>query len=524
MSTNDPVQPEYLEPGSGPTDSGEPPRNRGRRTGLVAGAAVAVVAAVGVGAYGVVQLMAGGSSPATAVPADAIGYVSLDLDPSASQKIEAFKILRKFPAIKKQLGSRDDLRRAVFDEIQKSGDCKGVDYAQDIEPWIGDRVALAAVPDSKVGATPLFVLQVTDEAKAKAGARRLESCGGTATDGGDKPAGLAFVGDYLLVAETQSEADSMAKDAEASTLADSSEFTTAMDRVGDPGIVTMYVSKDAPAAFAKASGSSSDPGRITSMFKDFQGAAGVVRFAGGAVEAEFTGKGLPSGIGAAQGPDVGTLPGSTAAALAVGFKEGWVKDYVAQMNDLLGDGASVDQMLAEGERATGLQLPEDVETLLGSGLTVSIDGKTDLKALTESPDPSQVPAGIRIYGDPAKITPIIDKLKAAAGPDADLVKVSTGDGIVTVGFDQAYVDGLRDKGGLGDVSAFTDVVPDASRATGTFYVNFDAGDGWAEQLADLISDGDPEVKANIAPLDALGVSTWLDDDKVQHSLLRLTTD
>ena len=98
MSMNVPgqSQPEYLEPGSGPADSGEPPRSsRGRRTVLVAAAAVAVVAAVGVGAYGVVQLMSGGSSPATAVPADAVGYVSIDLDPSASQKIEAFKILRK---------------------------------------------------------------------------------------------------------------------------------------------------------------------------------------------------------------------------------------------------------------------------------------------------------------------------------------------------------------------------------------------------------------------------------------------
>ena len=185
MSMNVPgqSQPEYLEPGSGPADSGEPPRSsRGRRTVLVAAAAVAVVAAVGVGAYGVVQLMSGGSSPATAVPADAVGYVSIDLDPSASQKIEAFKILRKFPAIKKQLGSRDDLRKAVFDEIQKSGDCKGLDYAHDVEPWIGDRIALAAVPDSKQGAVPLMVLQVTDQAKAKAGARKLEACGGPAAD------------------------------------------------------------------------------------------------------------------------------------------------------------------------------------------------------------------------------------------------------------------------------------------------------------------------------------------------------
>ena len=219
-----------------------------------------------------------------------------------------------------------------------------------------------------------------------------------------------------------------------------------------------------------------------------------------------------------------TLPATTAAALSVAFREGWLGDYLDQVNDVLGDGQSLDETLRQGEEATGLKLPEDIETLLGKGITISVDGGADLEALTQSPDPSQVPAGIRIYGDPAKITPIIDKLKASAGPDADLVKVSSGDGLVTVGFNPSYVETLQNEGGLGKESAFKDVVPEAGRATGAFFVNFDAGDGWAEQLADLLSDGDAEAKANIAPLDALGVSGWVDDESVQHGLLRLTTD
>ena len=104
------------------------------------------------------------------------------------------------------------------------------------------------------------------------------------------------------------------------------------------------------------------------------------------------------------------------------------------------------------------------------------------------------------------------------------MKVSTGDGLVTVGFDPAYVESLRANGDLGSVAAFKDVVPEAGRSTGAFYVNFDAGDGWAEQLADLVSDGDAQASANIAPLDALGISGWVDGDQVQHGLLRLTTD
>ena len=68
------------------------------------------------------------------------------------------------------------------------------------------------------------------------------------------------------------------------------------------------------------------------------------------------------------------------------------------------------------------------------------------------------------------------------------------------------------------------MVPEADRASAIIYVNFDAGNGWADQLADLVSDGDPRRKANIAPLDALGIKRLGGRDKVQHGLFRLTTD
>jgi hypothetical protein len=524
MSTIDPAssEPEYLGPDTPGDLPPEPPTGaRGRRAGVVAAAAVAVVAAVGAGAYGVVQLMAGGSPAAAAVPADAVGYVSLDLDPSASQKIEAFKMLRKFPSIKKELGDRDDIRRVVFEGIREDSGCEGLDYATDVEPWIGNRVAAAAVPDARKGVLPLLVLQVTDQEKAEAGAKAIAKCSGEGGKGG-----FAFVGDYMLVAQDQEAADAMARDAESASLADAAEFKAAMDRVGDPGIVTMFAAKDAPAAFATASGQRKQAEPMQEMFKDFQGAAGAIRFASGALEAEFTAEGLASNVVAPSGSDTAaaSLPDSTAALVSVAFGKGWLDDYLEQMNGMLGDGESLDEMLAEGERVTGLDLPEDLETLLGDGLSLSVDADLDLEALGQSPDPTTVPAGIRITGDPEKIVPIIDKLKKAAGPEADMVKVASGDGVVTVGLSRAYVDRLLEDGALGSTESFSDAVPDADKASSVVYVSFDAGDGWAERLGDLLSDGDAEVRRNIAPLEALGVSGWQDDAGVQHGLLRLTTD
>jgi Protein of unknown function (DUF3352) len=529
VSTHVPGQsePEYLGIETPATTTRPRPSGKvSRRGGIVAAASVAVVAAVGVGAYGVVQFMSGGSSPATAVPASAVGYLSLDLDPSGPQKLEAFKLMRKFPALKSELGSTDDLRRTLFEDIQEESDCKDLSYEEDVEPWIGNRIAVAAVPDGDKPA-PLVVLQVTDQAKAKAGVRALAACGD------DAATGISFVGDYLLLAETQKQVDAMAADAQEATLADSPGFTTAMDRTGEPGIISMYASPDAPQALVDAEGDamSSAPGvsrqqsrQLQKVLKDFEGAAGVVRFHDGAVEAEFSAAGLPgqtTGTGGDSG--VSELPSTTAAVFAMALPSGWIDQYLDVMKDSLPDGMSLNRAFREGERATGLRLPQDIETLLGEGVSVSVDGSANLRKLVESPDPRRIPAGIRIKGDPDKIRPIITKLKKAAGPQSGIVKVRSGDDSVAIGLSRRYVKTLAGHGGLGSLISFQDAVPNADAASGVFYLNFDAGSGWADQLADVLSDGDPKVRSNIAPLDALGISSW-QDGPVQHALLRLTTD
>lgn len=525
MSSNDPGQPEYL--GSDavhdePTGSGALSGRSARRTGLIVGAAVATVAAVGAGAYGVSQLMSGGESAASAIPANAVGYVSLDLDPAASQKIEAVKIFRKFPGLRKELdiSSRDDLRKTVFGEIQKSGDCKSLDYAKDVEPWIGDRIALAGVPASSASAEdpvlPLVALQVTDQDKAEAGIRAIQQCSGD-----DGQVGIASSGDYVLVSEKQADADAMAKSAEDASLADDADFTTWMNRTGDSGIITMYASKDAASVAMdlaeKRSTDSAQTKQLQAAFKDFEGAAGVVRFEDGAVEAEFSSAGASQGLGSADGgPDVATLPGTTAAVLSVALQDGWLDQGMESLRSVLGD--DFDTTLAQAEQQTGLTLPEDVETLLGDGFSLSVDSSLDVEGLTSSPDPTKVPAGIRITGDADKITAVIDKLKAKVGPIADAVTVRSEGDLVSVSLDKAYADTLLADGDLGDSASFGKVVPESDRAGAVLFLDFDAG-SWAEKLSD-----DAEVKENVKPLDAFGVSSWQDGDKVQHALLRLTTD
>ena len=135
--------------------------------------------AVGVGAWAAYNFLTTGPQPAEALPAKTLGYVSIDLDPSGGQKIEALQTLNKFPAFKDYVGinADDDLRKEIFSRIQDEAHCDAIDYADDIEPWLGDRAAFAAVDLGGDDPDPVFVLQVKDADKADAGLDTIKDCG-----------------------------------------------------------------------------------------------------------------------------------------------------------------------------------------------------------------------------------------------------------------------------------------------------------------------------------------------------------
>ena len=538
MSSNTPQGPEYVGSGSAPGPVER--RGSGKKWVVLGGVAVGVAAVVGIGGWAAFSLLASGSQPSAAIPASAVGYVSLDLDPSASQKIEAFKILKKFPGIEKELhmDSGDDLRRHVFDLMQDDGACKDLDYADDVEPWIGDRVAVAAMPAEKNSTAALVALQVSDEDAAATGIERLLKC-----NDADDAVGFSFMDDYVLISETKKQADRYAADAEEGSLADDENFQKWTEEVGDPGFVTMYASADAPSyaldlqeelmssSMESSSGQlelTADGGpvdeQMKKMYEDFEGMAGVLRFEDGAAEMEFVAGGLPAGLPASRdGADnaITSLPASTGAAMSVSLADGWSQDYLDQMLAMLGDDAGLEDSITQLEAQTGLSLPEDIETLLGDSVSVAVDSGIDFEAATQ--DPTAVPAGIKVLGDPDEILAVVDKIKANFGPQADVVVVESSQDAVAFGFDQDYVDSLLEDGRLGDDEAFKNVVPEAEKAAGVFFIDFDAGDGWADEFADFAGSGDPKATENVKPLDALGASAWVDGG-VEHGLLRLTTD
>jgi hypothetical protein len=276
-----------------------------------------------------------------------------------------------------------------------------------------------------------------------------------------------------------------------------------------------------------------DPEQLAALTEDFEGIAGVLRFADGAVEMELAGGGLPAGTGSAGGGVSGVreLPETTGAAFSVALADGWAKELLESSQET--GGMPLDRMLADAEEQTGLSLPEDLERLFGDNVSLAVDSRLEVGPAISGEGPSSLRLGVRVVGDPAEILPVVDKLKAAMGPAQQMLVVEEGRGAVAFGFNEEYVARLADGGDLDASRTFQSAVPERDRASGVVYVDFDAGDAWVERLvldvaglfAGRPADGSTaaEVRENLRPLEALGISTWAEDG-VQRGLVRITTD
>lgn len=533
---------EFVGPGDG---SGSGGARRG--TAFIAVVALVLVVVLGGGAFAVYKVFfSGGPQPAEALPADTLGFVSIDLNPSAGQKVAAIRTIRKFPALKKELGLKtdDDLRRWVFDKATEDGSCKGLDYNRDVEPWLGKRAAFAAV-ELDGDAAPAVALQVTDAAKAKKGvAKVVDACGGPGDD-----FGFATGSDYLIISDSTAHAKAVVAAAKQKSLAQDAAYRTWMDKVGDAGVVSFYASKQGAEFLAKQvaqfdqgfthgfndsfegndlpSGSGADQeAAMKEAFRDFKGMAGTLRFADGGMELSMVGGGMSSYTGTtAVGKEVGNLPKDTAVALAFSVPKDFVTTMLDQLRTSMGD--EVDQGISQLESQTGLAVPEDVQTLLGKSISISLGGDAP-DDLTAVRSPAEVPFGLVIAGDVDRIKGVISKLESSSGQSLEDLQVAqqASDGKIAFASSDDYAKALLDDGSLGEDSVFKKAVPHAGKASSVFFVDFDSD--WLDRIVDAAgSEADAsevsEVKDNLEPLESLGLSAWADDD-TSHFLLKVTTD
>ena len=508
-----------------PEISPEPPRRKNRGLLAIVGSVLAVVLIAG-GGYAAWQFLAGGGPrPAEVLPDSTFAVVTLDLNPSGGQKVEAIKTLRKFPSWKERTGLTpdSDVIKAIFDEATKEGPCKSLDYERDVKPWIGNRAAFGGVQLGDKPA-PMLALQITDRENAKPGFAELVKCSGANKD---DDFGWTVTDDYIIASDSTPHAQAIATAGEKSPLSEDADFQKWTEEAGGPGILNAYVgpkslkilSETMGPDFGSLTGGGADTGKdFTKAMKDFKGAAAGLKFADGGIELAFAGGGATDEGGKTVGEHVGALPKDTAAVVALSVPDRLLKE--------LESGSSEDSMFSLGDlfgEQTGLDLPDDLITVLGDSLSVSVGGDAPAN-LNEVSGPGEVPLGLLVHGDDAKIKAVIAKVEAKTGYKlSDLqATVSSGDGKVAVATNEEYAESLLSDGDLSDSEAFKDVVSHPDDAQALAYVSLQ--NEWMDALREVAADENDkeldEIVDNIAALRAIGASAWSEGD-TGHGLIRV---
>jgi hypothetical protein len=439
------------------------------------------------------------------------------------------------------VGSVAELRHKLGDGLVSQSHCQGLDYTSDIDPWLGDRAAVALVALPGADPHPVVVVQVKDEGKARQGLQKLAGCAtGSTGDTTSATTGYVVQNGWAILADSQDYAQKVADAAGHGSLADDATYQKWTKAVGEAGVLNAYASPDAGRDLADKLGSlsqmfgpalgssssfdattSSDP--LTEGLSTFKGGAATLRFTGDGIELAWAGDGSGANLSEVSGNTGGTLvqrlPGDTAAALGVTLPKGWLERRLGQVSGLSGTGMTGDDFAREMSRQTGLDVPGDIETLLGSGVSLSVRKDFDFEAAINSGNGAGLPIALTIKGDPPAIEAVLDKLRGRLGDTPPLGSDSAGD-LEVIGPSADYRQQvLAGDSSLGDDGTFQGVVPDAGAAGSLLFVNIDA----LEPQIEKISAGDQQTLDNVRPLRAIGTSAWNDGGTVRFSF-KITTN
>jgi len=457
---------------------------RGRGRGLAVALVAAGVLEVAGGAVVVAGFLAGGGAqPEDALPAGVLGMVKLDLDPAAGQKLAAYRLLERFPSTAASVQDADSVKDDLLSDLL--GDADGLDYAEDVKPWIGDRAGVALLPAGDQPA-PLAAVAYTDRAGAEKGLRRV------AAEAGDTFFAFSENADFVLIGPIQEVVDEAATAQE--VLANDDSWRKGMAALDGDQIVTGWADlsrlmellpQESREQAAQVYGLGGDLGLSGTFVMGAHAGEGHVELVARTVDLRSSVQATTAVGGSPSSGLLTGLPADTLAALSVtdlgpGVAEAFRTAYSAQ--DPLGLIAYAAQL--------GIALPDDLAALLGQDIAVAAfpDGGFGARSRTEQVDAA--------FGTASAVA---EALLGAASPDV-LRRLEDG---VAVGTDPAALDAVTSSdGGLGGTAAFRAAVPEAEGAGILLYVDI------AGALARF---GDPaELDEELSQLQSLGVSSRRD--------------
>lgn len=503
--------------GTGPYAQGTSPSGSGSkaRTGLIVGG-VAGALLLGGGAFAVSRVLSGdsGDDPSSALPATTVGYVSVDISPGVGQQIAGLRFLEGLDPEVREVLESEDFRQALFDKMAEDQDI-GVDWDQDIAPWLGDRVGMGVVPDGDDEPMVAVAVQVTDQDAAR------QSLEDLAAESADTQASWFFHDDYVVFTEPDDLGD-MEAAVQAGTLSGEATFVDDMEALGDPGLMAGWVDIQAAAGLPgmRDMEELESVGGAPGMISGFMGAAPdtadvaagrvamTLRLGEDYVEVSGIGRGQEElGIeGGDSAQLVLGLPDDTAVALGLEHGDQFVGAAWDYFSELAPDEVS---QLEQEASAEGWTLPGDIQTLVGQSLAISVGPDVVSAAMAGGMEGmAQLPVAYQVQTDVPAANELLDRALTQSGAPAEALARAEGDGVLTLGLDQSYVDEVAAGGALGEDEQFQSAVPGAADADGIMYVDLDTFEDFYLGYID-----DATARDAVESLSAVGYSIAVDGDE-----------
>jgi hypothetical protein len=325
----------------------------------------------------------GGADPASVVPARAALYAEVTVRPEGDQAAAVDTLAKK-------IAGTDDLGAVIVKQLDKSLKKDGSSFQKDIEPWLGDKVAVAITglrgtqdPDYAV----VVAAKDTEKAleslkKGEKGLVERKYKDTTYTWNAKQQQAAAGVGDTLVIATEPAMKAVIDVKKGGDALADSDKLEKARKSVTSDRLGFLYADPAAIIDLAAASNAAlgSQAGQLKSLLggKDASAIGAALIAAADAIRVETAVDGQPK-TGAPDGAAakaLAGLPAGSVAAFGLGPIGSQAQKGVDQLQQLGGVYASV---LSQFRTITGLDLEQDVLSWMGDGgLFVRAKGLADI--------------------------------------------------------------------------------------------------------------------------------------------------
>jgi hypothetical protein len=461
----------------------------------------ALTSAIAVGCGSSSSGSGGADDPASLVPATAPVYAEATLQPNG-------KVGADLDAALKKILRTDDPGAKIQKALDDSGRTDGVNYKDDIEPWLGDRAGIAVTAIHGSNADFVAVINSKDDGKASEALAKTKgdivkrSYKGVDYRFDRKDSTAAGVFDHSVVVGTEPGFKSAVDASKGDSLADSNGLRGVRSKVAQERIGLLYLDVDGLLRAVSASaGSQPEVGAVLQSLS-----AAVPKTIGAALQAQpdalkidGVSLGTPkTGASGASGADmVAGLPGDSWLALGFGKSgqtlEG-VLDAIGKSGGITGVG--VNALLGQFQQQTGLDLRRDVLSWMGdAGVFVGGSGSADLRGglvikTSDAAKTKRVIAVLRRLAAQqggASVSALrfqgVDEgftVRPDSGPRVD-VGLAGDKFIVSVGDFRAFKEAISPSPALGTAPAFTDAagkLGDGLRPS--FYLDF-------QQVVSLIS-------------------------------------